>query len=81
MSPHPVWMPVVVLLVVLDLRGLLVDGSLGLILSSEGKPASSVSAEQGVQRIREQVGRQQASESQRLSVRHLVTRKNVELCK
>lgn len=47
-SPHRVLMSVIVLLVSLALRGLLVDGSLGLILPSKGKPASSVSVEQEI---------------------------------
>lgn len=51
MSPDQVWMSVLVLLVVLDLGGLLVDGSLDLTLPSEGKPSSSVSVEEGGQHI------------------------------
>lgn len=49
MCPHRVWMSVIVVLVSLDLRGLLVDGSLGLILPSKGEPAGSVSAEKEMQ--------------------------------
>lgn len=41
-------MSVIVVLVWRDLGGLLVGGSLGLILSSEGEPAGSVSVEKHI---------------------------------
>lgn len=49
MSSYWVWVSVLVLLVVLDLRGLLVGGSLDLPLPSKRKPTSSVPGEQEIQ--------------------------------
>lgn len=45
-----VWVPVLVLVVVLDLRGLQVVGCLDLRSPSEGKPTSSVSVEEKIRR-------------------------------
>lgn len=44
-EPYWIWIPVVILLIALDPRGLRVVGSLDLGSPSEGKPAHRVSVE------------------------------------